>query len=156
MPKGVLSPEGQKRKIEHLRIVCRTPEFRDKMRQLKIGKHPHPHLRPETKMQISIGLKRAYAEGRKKSYFAEHPYSRPLIDNPGYFGIHGWLKKTFGLANHCENNPEHNGPYEWAHIVKGEYKRDRNDYCHLCISCHRILDNSVANLKVNNWGNDNG
>jgi len=151
MPTGVythksLSPEAELRRIENTRVACRTPEFRKKVSESKKALHLHPIRTPEMRRQISIGLKKAYAEGRKKSYFTEHPYARPLVDNPSYFGIHNWLRNTYGSADHCDNNPEHEGPYEWAHIAKGEYRRDRNDYCNLCISCHRILDDTIKNL----------
>lgn len=73
-------------------------------------------------------------------------------DKVGYEALHGWIKRTYGKANKCEEieciYPRKNmrgkmmlkpKRYEWSNI-SGLYKRDREDWRMLCPSCHRKFD----------------
>ena len=58
----------------------------------------------------------------------------------GYGALHNWLRRNFGNATFCANNPTHTSKYfEWANI-SGKYKRDIKDFKPLCMSCHRKMD----------------
>lgn len=65
-------------------------------------------------------------------------------DKVGYFGVHDWITKHFGQPIGCEicglsdSNPRR---YNWANLSH-TYKRDRNDFKRMCISCHRKYDGS--------------
>ena len=59
-----------------------------------------------------------------------------------YIGLHSWLRKTYGRADHCEN-PEciHKSTHFEYALKKGyEYSYDRNNFIQLCKSCHMLYD----------------
>jgi hypothetical protein len=59
----------------------------------------------------------------------------------GYRGLHDWVGKKLGKANHCSVNMKHIRPrYHWAN-KSHEYKRDLDDWIQLCPSCHKFYDN---------------
>lgn len=66
-------------------------------------------------------------------------------DNVGYSGIHAWVVRSNGKANHCVNCQLDKAPigwkkyFQWANI-SGKYKRDLNDWKQLCVMCHRVFD----------------
>lgn len=67
-------------------------------------------------------------------------------DKAGYTAIHMWLRRHFGKPNKCEFCGEVNAKkYEWANI-SGEYKRVREDYKSLCVSCHRFFDGHAIKM----------
>jgi hypothetical protein len=85
-----------------------------------------------------------------------------LGDKVGYHGKHKWIKKLFGKATHCENNPNHKTKrYEWANIT-GKYTRNKKDYKQLCVSCYRKFDKGNFCIrghrftKKNTWIRKNG
>jgi hypothetical protein len=73
-------------------------------------------------------------------------YKRYAIKNgipeKDYNVIHSWLSKKYGKANKCENELCDNKSlnYQWA-LKKGfQYKKDRECFIMLCISCHKKYD----------------
>lgn len=79
-------------------------------------------------------------------------------DNVGYYGLHTYIRKTLGRANHCINpkciyprkdkrNKLMLAPkrYEWSNI-SGTYRRDPSDWQQLCASCHRLYDYHNLNM----------
>lgn len=80
---------------------------------------------------------------------AQRGASRPELQgerNPGWKGEdaaygskHMWASRKFGKPSQCEKcGTEDAGRYEW-HNLSGEYKRVREDWQRLCVSCHRKL-----------------
>lgn len=73
-------------------------------------------------------------------------------DNVSYSAVHRWILKYYGKPNKCEkcgieNLIAKNGQNKihWSNI-SGEYKRNRNDWEKLCISCHFKKDGLVKNF----------
>ncbi len=65
-----------------------------------------------------------------------------MIHEVSYSGLHKWIRKRFGRADHCEsrNCPKTCFRFEWA-LKKGRrYSRDIKDYKQLCSSCHKRYD----------------
>lgn len=73
----------------------------------------------------------------------QHP--RWKGDDAGYYAVHDWMTKHFGQPTECEqcglNDPLRK--YHWANL-SGEYRRDRNDFKRMCVSCHRKYDYAAA------------
>ena len=78
-------------------------------------------------------------------------------DEVGYYGLHIWISKQFGKANHCEECgldkiPEGKKRYfHWANI-SGEYKRDLTDWKQMCIKCHCKFDKNWLKRRRDNLG----
>lgn len=69
-------------------------------------------------------------------------------DNASYSSIHYWMRRHFGKPLKCELCGVEGlnvRQYHWANI-SGEYKRDRNDWKRLCVSCHLYRDKN--NIKI--------
>ena len=61
-------------------------------------------------------------------------------DRVGYFGLHCWLRKTYGTPKYCDMCKSiTEKKYVWANI-SGKYKRDRDDFLRLCDKCHKKYD----------------
>lgn len=62
-------------------------------------------------------------------------------DDVGYTGVHSWVHRTYGKADRCENPncPRKSKVFQWANISKN-YKRNREDWIRLCVSCHQRWD----------------
>jgi len=61
-------------------------------------------------------------------------------DNVGYDGIHRWINKLKGKADHCEHcHRTDRKKYEWC-SKDHKYTRNPEDYLSLCTSCHRKYD----------------
>lgn len=56
-------------------------------------------------------------------------------DDVGYSGVHRWIIRTFGKANHCDLCGRTNGKYEW-HNIDRTYRRNIKDWISLCTKCH--------------------
>lgn len=57
-----------------------------------------------------------------------------------YRGLHYWVTRKLGKANHCSVDITHKSTrYHWSN-VSGEYKQDLNDWQQLCPSCHKKID----------------
>jgi hypothetical protein len=65
------------------------------------------------------------------------------IDESKYFGIHGWLKRTYGAAKVCQNPDcefKDAKKFEWA-LKKGrKYEKNVGNFLQLCVTCHRRYD----------------
>lgn len=63
----------------------------------------------------------------------------------GYSGIHKWIVRQRGKADHCEECGCDKVPkgrvrwFDWANI-SNQYKRDISDWIMLCKPCHRVID----------------
>jgi len=72
------------------------------------------------------------------AYGKEHPCWKG--DDVSYSGLHYWISRKLGKPRVCEMcGTKTAKKYEWANI-SGEYKRDKNDFIRLCVSCHRKMD----------------
>lgn len=61
-------------------------------------------------------------------------------DDVGYVGLHMWVARHLGKANHCEYDSSHEVTrYHWANISR-KYKRELSDWMSLCPSCHLTAD----------------
>lgn len=65
----------------------------------------------------------------------------------GYMGIHFWLYKNYGKANHCERCIRPSKKYVWAN-KSHEYLRDISDWEQLCNSCHLKQDLNDARREM--------
>lgn len=63
-------------------------------------------------------------------------------DKVGYSGVHRWLYRNFGKANHCESCCGEAKRYEWALIKGKSYEKRRDSFWQLCSSCHQKYDES--------------
>lgn len=72
-------------------------------------------------------------------------------DNVGYCGLHDWLRRLDGPANKCENkncSGEGKQKFHWANIT-GTYKRNREHWAMLCVTCHNRFDKGKIKIKIN-------
>lgn len=61
-------------------------------------------------------------------------------DLVGYPGLHSWLRKFYGIGGICEICGENSLKLNWA-LVKGKkYEMKRENFKHLCASCHKNYD----------------
>jgi hypothetical protein len=73
-------------------------------------------------------------------------------DDVGYYALHVWVKRNYGLPIRCEyegcHYPRYNmrnelmlkpKRYHWANIT-GIYNRDRTNWKMMCASCHGFFD----------------
>lgn len=61
-------------------------------------------------------------------------------DDASYYAKHIWVGNNFGRPNFCEHcKSKDEKMYHWANI-SGEYKRIREDWKRLCVSCHKKYD----------------
>ena len=80
-------------------------------------------------------------------------------ENAKYCSKHQAIYRKYGKANKCENKnciyPRINSrgdmlkkpkKYHWANISK-KYKRDRNDWIMLCVSCHIKWDRDLIDIN---------
>jgi len=65
-------------------------------------------------------------------------------DEVGYFALHAWINRNFGLPNKCEECDSIKN-VEWANI-NYIYNRDKINWKCLCRRCHFKYDSK------NNWG----
>ena len=66
----------------------------------------------------------------------------------GYVAIHMWIKKHWGMPDHCDMCNCHDASrYEWCNKDK-KYRRVREDWMQLCPSCHRIYDCAIIRERV--------
>lgn len=65
-----------------------------------------------------------------------------------YVAIHMWIKKHWGVPDHCDmcHRPDASR-YEWCNKDK-KYRRVREDWFQLCPSCHRLYDFSIIREQV--------
>lgn len=70
-------------------------------------------------------------------------------DRVGRYGLHCWLKSTFGQADHCDlcgttEQPKHSkrNNFEWS-CMTGIYERKAENWWMLCAKCHRNYDRKL-------------
>lgn len=96
------------------------------------------HVSPETEFKVG--------------QFTEEKHPSWSGDKIGYYGLHQWVKKHLGKANHCSIcNISGKNKYQWAN-KSHTYKRDTADWTSLCIKCHRKYDclNKLDEEKARN------
>ena len=61
--------------------------------------------------------------------------------NVGYGALHDWVRGKYGKPTKCENKncPHKSTVFQWSNI-SGLYKRNREDWQQLCVSCHKRYD----------------
>lgn len=82
---------------------------------------------------------------RQENSCNEHHY-RWKGNKVGYKALHGWLRRNYGIPTKCERCNATKS-IEWSNI-SGEYKRDREDWEHLCTLCHRRKDGNQYTKKL--------
>lgn len=87
-----------------------------------------------------------------RDYFAKHPEKRQRSPGPGrpsgpnhanwkgdrvgYFGVHAWMVRHFGRPSRCDHCGTTTAKqFHWAN-VDHTYRRVREEWMRLCISCH--------------------
>jgi hypothetical protein len=163
-------PMGEKTKA-----LWQDPEYRAKMVAAhKRNVHPCAFkkghgligtLESEERRRRKIG-----ESGKSREcYFVQHAakdeaHPRWKGDEVGYEALHGWLHRTYGKADHCDNVNCYyprlavrghllRGPngFDWANI-DGLYSRELKHWAMLCLSCHRLLDrgNKAGFVQISN------
>lgn len=89
-----------------------------------------------------LTAKRNIIESEDRNFSHGENHHKWKADNVGYNALHSWIKNNYGKAKECENKEcEYKNPkrYDWANI-SGKYKRTRDDFVQLCVSCHKKYD----------------
>ena len=79
----------------------------------------------------------------RKSFLKRYVKIDLSTKEPTYENIHGWLRKTFGKADICENykcdclSPS----FDWALKKSKHHAFKRKHYIKLCRKCHHAYDN---------------
>lgn len=103
-------------------------------------------LSEETKKKISSAMKGKipsnFKEAQKRAWMTdkrEEHSNQWKGDKVGYFGLHTWVQKRLGKANHCERIgcTNKSRKYCWGNI-SGEYRRDIDDWYQVCNSCNQL------------------
>lgn len=141
MPSGVY--ERTEKNIQHLKENHWTKredadeiaEKRNKKISKTMVKFFQSKKGEETKQKMSESHKGKYI-GRN------HPNWKG--NNASYNIIHEWIRKHWGVADHCEvcGNTNISARYEW-HNKDRKYKRIREDWIQVCYKCHRKLDKQL-------------
>jgi hypothetical protein len=109
------SPESEEKRLK----AIRSESARKKMSDSKKGKKPNN-----------------FHEAQRKAWEANRK------DVLTYSGIHAWVKRTWGKANHCELCGKVNlrgRKVHWAN-KDHQYSRERSDWFMACRSCHAEHD----------------
>jgi len=101
----------------------------------------------KVRQKLSESLKRFY----KNKGYADHSKWESSQEN--YFNIHHWLIRKFGKAKQCDFCGSKN-KVEWSKLKHKKYERKRNNFWHLCRSCHIRYDRH-DNLKKYGIPNNN-
>lgn len=64
-------------------------------------------------------------------------------DDVGYYGLHQWIARRLGKANHCCFCDGIKAKKYYWHNISLEYKRDIDDWQSICPSCHKKLHNRL-------------
>lgn len=98
---------------------------------------------PELIKKRMIGLKRAYATGKRKPVMLCGKNNATWKgDEVGYFSLHDWVKRHKGSPEQCEfcfKDGLKGNSIQWAN-KSGKYLRDLNDWLRLCAKCHFRYD----------------
>jgi len=126
--------EIEKRRLESIKKIVKSSKEIERVRQM--GLNSKGRKRPDAKPPHFYGNKSSNWKG----------------DKIQYYGLHSWIRKTFGNACRCENTnciypkkTKHGillkpKRYEWALKTNKKYTRNKEDYLQLCTSCHRLYD----------------
>lgn len=135
-------------------FYMRTEEHKQRMKGRKISEETRKKLSESHKgLNIWSKGKKTSAETKLK-ISNSHIESKSYLwkgDGVGYRGLHTWIAKKLGKANHCEECgldkiPEGKKRYfQWAN-VSHEYKRDIKDFKQLCLKCHKQYDAKIESL----------
>lgn len=77
-------------------------------------------------------------------------------DDVGYSGIHVWIREKFGNAKTCENKlreilkfpcSKTSQIFQWAMIHEKGYKRKRENFMMLCVSCHSKYERPPSKIR---------
>ncbi len=69
-------------------------------------------------------------------------------NNATYAAIHMWVKKHWGMPDHCDFcHCEQASRFEWCNKDK-QYRRVREDWIQLCPSCHGRFDHALLREKL--------
>lgn len=105
-----------------------------------------------------LQYKNEYAKTHKKCNRIQK-----IQDNksPEYQRIHKFLRRTYGNANKCINPqcPGFSQKYNWCKKRGYEYEFNKDNFIHLCTSCHKKYDSlkedSLFVIIINNEFNKN-
>ena len=96
----------------------------------------------QTKQKMSESAKAKFARG-----FVHPMWKGNMVS---YDGLHRWVKRHLGKADHCSFNSSHKARFfNWAN-VSGAYLRDLGDWTQLCPKCHKQYD-SLRGSTVSNF-----
>lgn len=104
----------------------------------------------EFKEKMSKRVKKLWEEGIYKIRTGEIS-AHWKGDEVGYRGLHHWIVKELGKADHCEfcgldKIPKRKIRYfHWAN-KSHDYKRDLSDWIQLCYICHKKYDKKITHL----------
>lgn len=91
--------------------------------------------------QLSASHRKKLSEARIGKFANEnHPQWKG--DDVGYGALHDWVYKELGspmVCEKCGKTKTSNRNIHWAN-KSGEYKRDKDDWIRLCVSCHKKMD----------------
>ena len=126
------------------------------------GIYQHKPRSEETKKKISCshkGMSKPWAGkyihvgGYKKPNSTGEKHFGWKGDNVGYFGLHLWIKKHFGVANHCDKCGIKEMPkdkkywFEWSQKTN-KNSRNIKDWWQLCVPCHRDYDDWTTKITA--------
>ena len=97
---------------------------------------------PEHRAKTVINLKPGWNKGLKGVGAVGIKHGMWKGDEVGYYGIHSWIKRTYGSPKLCEE-PLCDGIsriYEWAKVKGKPYVRKRENFIQLCHKCHANYD----------------
>lgn len=67
-----------------------------------------------------------------------------------YVALHKWVSGNYGFPSECEHCgliSQNHRKIHWSNVSK-LYKRDRDDWQRLCVSCHKIYDSANEYIYV--------
>lgn len=122
-------------------MIIRSKEYKRKMSLAKKGHAPtfiaYSKENPFFGKKHSLESKDRISKAKIGKKIGEEN-SNWKGDGVSYDGLHKWINRHMGKADHCDNNFLHSASrYYWANI-SGEYKRDPSDWHQLCPSCNKL------------------
>lgn len=88
-----------------------------------------------------------WIKGKKRTDIIAEKHFNWVGDKIGYSGLHMWIRKHGNKLLFCEHCGKTKN-IQWAN-KSGEYKREKNDWLRLCVSCHKKYDQIVKRKKYN-------
>ena len=95
-----------------------------------------------TRQRMSSSHKGKKLSDETKRKISGENHHRWITSKISYQGVHTWLWRTFGKADHCENAEclGTSATYNWCLIAGKEYERKRGNFIQMCRSCHSRYD----------------